>query len=235
MDFPTALTFLGLLVAIGGAGGSLLAGSRRSGASSTPIALGLFAYVTLWAIGVALLARGNVFLATVETPAPKVLLGWLPGFALLAVVGLSPTLLSFLRTLPTTLLVGLHVSRIATGMAMIHAALTGSLAMVFALPAGLGGLLVGGPALGCLLLMSRGTPQAHVWTRRWNAFGILDIVLAMALGGLTGPGSPPILTQGIPGTAASAYPLAIIPAFLVPLYLLVHVLLRHQLPRHERV
>lgn len=235
MDFPTALTFLGLLVAIGGAGGVLLAGSRRSGTSSTPIALVLFAFLALWGIGVALLARGDFFLATVESPAPKVLLGWLPGFALLAVVGLSPALLSFLRTLPVPLLVGLHVSRIATGMAMIHAALAGSLSMVFALPAGLGGLLVGTTALGCLRTISLGSLQAHTWTRRWNHLGILDIALAMALGGLTGPGSPPILTQGIPGTAASADPLAIIPAFLVPLYLLVHVLLRHQLPRHERV
>jgi hypothetical protein len=58
--------------------------------------------------------------------------------------------------------------------------------------------------------------------RIWNLLGILDLVVAVSLGGLSA-----YLGMGISGTITSfpmaRMPLVLIPAFLVPLFVMLHL------------
>jgi hypothetical protein len=105
-----------------------------------------------------------------------------------------------------------------TGVAFLLTMALGHLPAVFALPAGLGDIAAGTAAL----LVARGSAEgagrrAAVW---FNAYGITDLVVALALGALTGfqllnvtPSSAPI----------GELPLALIPTAAVPLLLALHI------------
>jgi len=62
----------------------------------------------------------------------------------------------------------------------------------------------------------------------WNVLGILDLLVAIALGALTTTGRLPV---AIRNTATRSYPLVMIPAFAVPLSLILHALSLRQLRR----
>ena len=88
----------------------------------------------------------------------------------------------------------------------------------------LGGLVTGAAAPFVAIALARETTDSVRWAKRWNLLGLLDIVVAMILGGLSGPGPNQALSLGFPSAAATGFPLAITPAFLVPLALLGHFL-----------
>lgn len=223
MEIPTALVLLGAILTLGGALHALVT-SRNERQESSPIALALVATMLLWGVAAFHLSRTDFFLATPGSTAPKVLLGWLPAILLLIIVPFCPRLRNFAQTLSPARLVLLNAPRALTGVVMVHASLQGTLPGIFAFPAGLGGILVGLTAPWCAHALSLGSPTAAPWARRWTRLGLLDILLAMVLGGLTGPGQP--LSHPLPSTASTAFPLTLIPSFLVPLYLLTHLLLR---------
>jgi hypothetical protein len=70
----------------------------------------------------------------------------------------------------------------------------------------------------------------------WNAFGSLDLIIAISLGLLSTQGTPfRIFTQG-PGTMAmTQLPWIMIPSILVPLYLLVHLTIATKLRSTQRL
>jgi hypothetical protein len=76
------------------------------------------------------------------------------------------------------------------------------------------------------------------WLGLWNAFGGLDLIVAVSLGALSMPGTPyRLFTEG-PGTfAITTLPSAIVPLILVPTYLLLHMVIiakLQALPRAAR-
>jgi hypothetical protein len=93
----------------------------------------------------------------------------------------------------------------------------------FALPAGLGDMAVGLTAPWIMLSLARqpGCASSAAFVR-WNWLGVLDLVVAVGLGGLGG-----LLAAGAAaGQATTApmqsLPLLLIPAYLVPLFLMLH-------------
>ena len=71
-------------------------------------------------------------------------------------------------------------------------------------------------------IAAAGAPPA--WLNVWNALGALDLIVAVALGVLSAPGTPFRVFTEEPGTAAmTALPWIMVPAILVPLYLLIHL------------
>lgn len=221
MEIPTALVLLGAILTLGG-GIHALVPSRNARHKSSPIVLVLVATLLLWGGAAVLLALSEFFLATPGSTVPKVLLGWIPAILLLLLASFSPRLRHFAQTLSPARLVLLNTPRALTGLAMVHTGLQGTLPGIFAFPAGLGGLLVGLTAPWCAHALSIDTPTAASWARLWTRLGLLDILLAMILGGLTAPGQP--LSHPLPSTTSTAFPLSFIPSFLVPLYLLTHLL-----------
>jgi hypothetical protein len=60
-----------------------------------------------------------------------------------------------------------------------------------------------------------------VWA--WNAFGMLDLVAALAFGIISANGSPlQIIHAGEGSEAVQVLPWSLIPTVLVPIYLIVH-------------
>lgn len=112
-----------------------------------------------------------------------------------------------------------HTLRVVGAVFVITMAL-GHLPAVFALPAGLGDILVGLAAPLAYRRHRRGVRHAALW---FNLAGLADLVLALTLGFLAAAG-PARLLDVTPSTmAASVLPLALIPTVVVPLAIALHL------------
>lgn len=88
----------------------------------------------------------------------------------------------------------------------------------FALPAGWGDITIGATA--SLVALHLATAQHRRSFILWQALGITDLVMAVALGTLAGVIDP----QGVPTSAMTTLPLSLIPTFAVPLFLILHLI-----------
>jgi hypothetical protein len=149
-------------------------------------------------------------------------LPWLP----IAVVGFLGTLLALSRipVVARALAAPGMVSRLmlphsfrVVGVVFLLAMALGHLPALFALPAGLGDIAVAIAAPGVARRLAQGTGRrAALW---FTAFGITDLVVALALGALTGFG----LLNNTPSQSNSELPLALIPTVGVPLLFALHM------------
>lgn len=136
---------------------------------------------------------------------------------------LVPRFRSALLSVPLSALVGVHAGRLGgVFFLLLHA--DGRLSAPFAPAAGVGDMIAGALAIPLAAMLALGFDIRRVWLRLWNAFGALDLVVAVSLGLLSAPGTPfRVFTEG-PGTQAmTAPPWVFIPAMLVPILFLVHV------------
>jgi hypothetical protein len=93
----------------------------------------------------------------------------------------------------------------------------------FAVPAALGDFATGLLAPFVAAKVARRDPHAMTWAVAWNAFGILDLLVAPASAVLSG------------APALTLYPLSLVPLFIgPPLGILTHVLSLRNLARAER-
>ena len=118
-------------------------------------------------------------------------------------------------------LIGLQAYRIFGGNFVVLWAF-GAIPGVFALPAGLGDMLVGVLALPTAFYLASGAPGGRGAAIAWNVLGILDLVNALALGILSSPGPLHLLALDHPNTFITTYPTVMTPAFAVPLSLILH-------------
>ena len=68
----------------------------------------------------------------------------------------------------------------------------------------------------------------------WNAFGILDLIVAVGAGFLTSPSPAQLLSFEAPNELVSTFPLVMIPVFAVPISILLHLMSLRKL-RQARV
>jgi hypothetical protein len=93
----------------------------------------------------------------------------------------------------------------------------------FAWPAGLGDIAIGvtAPWVARALVRRLGFATSRVFVA-WNLLGILDLVVAVSVGGLSSA-----LASGVAGEVTTApmaqLPLVLIPAYLVPLFVMLHL------------
>ena len=205
---PTAIAALACVVLYGGADRAGL-GRRRAAllAGAAAVVLGG------WFVASAVIAGSGWYRS----------LPWLPvaagGFLgiLLALSRISLVARALAAPGTASRLVGLHTFRV-TGVFFLFYLALGQLPALFALPAGLGDITAGVAASLVALRLSRGTGRrAALW---FNALGMTELAVAVALGALTGfqllnitPSSNPI----------SELPLALIPTADVPLLLVLHI------------
>jgi hypothetical protein len=123
-----------------------------------------------------------------------------------------------------------HTLRVAGAVFVVMFAL-GRLPAVFALPAGIGDVLVGLAAPLAYRRHLRGAGHAARW---FNISGIADLVIAVTIGFMAGLG-PSRLLDVAPSTApVSVLPLALIPTVAVPLAFVVHLTSLRRLAVHAR-
>ena len=167
-------------------------------------------------LALALLAGATGFLARLPFPGPQLIILTLL-VATVAAGTAIPALRAWTDALPLRALIGINAFRFI-GITFLVLAARGQIAPVFAQRAGWGDIAT---ATLAILLMAAGdprTPTRRALTHVWNAFGALDLVVAVAtatwvtLHAIT-PGIQPVLVL----------PLVVIPTFLVPIFLASHV------------
>lgn len=124
---------------------------------------------------------------------------------------------------PQSWLVAVQVYRALGAMFLVLWA-RGSMPGEFAIPAGIGDIIVGFSAPFVAWLNAKGSPHAESATRAWNIFGILDLVIAVGTGFLTAPSTMQMLAFDRPNLLITTYPTVMVPAFLVPMSIILHVL-----------
>ena len=190
--------------------------------------LALAAIVGAW-IGIAVSVSAAGTLGGARLGAPVLL----SLFATPLIVGallaaFRPGFRAALLGLPMPLLVGLNVIRLL-GVLMVLEAVAGQMAGPFPYSAGWGDFITGLFALPVAWLASR-TTTGDRWVGVWNAFGMLDLIVAVSLGVLSANGSPiQLIHAGVGSAAMTRLPWSLIPTVLVPYFLFSHVLVFAQL------
>lgn len=190
----------------------------------------LAAAVGLW-IG---LVAASTVIGWMAVARPFPVIGLFFAFPLVAtalLAALSPAVRAALLGLPMPLLIGLNISRIF-GALFLALAAAGRLGGPFPVSAGWGDIITGVVAVPVLLMVVRGAAQNSSIPAWWNAFGTLDLVVAVALGVMSADGSPLQVFHSATGPSPlTILPYAFIPTVLVPFYLILHAILFVQLRR----
>jgi hypothetical protein len=170
--------------------------------------------VAAWFVVVLAASAAGVFNQPPGTP--PVAIGLAAAVPALVVIGLlvvSERFRWWVRDLDLQFLTLLQTWRVA-GVAFLALFAQGELPARFAVPAGLGDVIVGLTApLVALYVVGGGRRARRVYVG-WTVFGIADLVAAVALGVTTGAGMEPV----------AVLPLSLIPAFGVPLTLALHAI-----------
>lgn len=133
--------------------------------------------------------------------------------------------------IPTPVLIGLHAVRVL-GVFFLLLYAEGRLPAPDAPIAGWGDVLIGLTALPVAYLAAVKAPGWRTIALVWNSLGLLDLVVAIALGVASSPGLPfSMITSGADTNAMTTLPWILIPSFDVPLLAYLHVLLFQQLRR----
>jgi len=133
---------------------------------------------------------------------------------------------------PGSWLIGLQVYRVLGGNFVVLW-LYGSLPGGFALPAGIGDVLVGLLALPVAAYLASGRRGGTAAAVAWNVLGIVDLANALTLGFLSSPGPWQLLAHDHPNLLVGTYPTVMTPAFAVPLSLILHGVSLWQLRRRR--
>ena len=174
------------------------------------------------------LAFGLAHAGTFETDASSALP---PPIALAIVIPtvLGCALLAFapvrqaIERVPLQWLVGVQAYRVVGGLFLV-AWLQDDVPGAFALPAGIGDVLVGLAApVVALAIVHDGAARARTRVLAWCALGIADLVVAVGCGFLTAPSAFQQLALDDPNAAITSYPLVLIPVFAVPVSIVLHV------------
>jgi len=190
---------------------------------STAAKLALFAAAAAWlGIVVAIAAFGWLAPGALG-PVPGTLLPFVTILALLfGGWSLVPEFRNAVLAVPLPALVGVHAGRLG-GIVFLLFYADGRLSAPFAPAAGIGDILTAAFAIVLAAMLALGLAVPRIWLATWNAFGALDLVVAVSLGVLSMPGTPfRVFTEG-PGTLVmTTVPGILVPGMVVPIFLFVH-------------
>lgn len=141
---------------------------------------------------------------------------------------------ALLDATPPSWLIGLQVYRVF-GSAFLVGWAQGTVPGTFALPAGIGDVVVGLLALPVAVYLQSGASGGGTAAIAWNLLGLLDFASAVSLGFLSTPGPFQLIVPNPPNTLLGTYPTVMIPAFAVPSSILIHALSLRQLRRLARM
>jgi hypothetical protein len=199
--------------------GALAARSSRRSATTTAVLAGIV--FGGWVTASALLANSGVYHPVSLSAMPWFVMAF-TGALLFALAATWVPAVSRALAAPGTVarLIAPHAPRVA-GVAFLISFALGHLPAAFALPAGLGDMAVGLSAPFVARRLARGDGRrGAVW---FNILGLLDLVVALSMGALTGIGPQQILHVAPASEALSMLPLALIPTTAVPLLMALHI------------
>lgn len=144
-----------------------------------------------------------------------------------------PPFRNALLSIPLGALVGVNAFRIG-GVFFLLLFADGRLSAPFAPSAGWGDIITGIAAIPVAAVAASRQNGSRRLLAAWNAFGAVDLVVAVTLAFLSAPGTPyRVFTEG-PGTVVMAtVPWILAATVLVPLYLLTHFTIAVRLRRPQ--
>ncbi|MGH9364947.1 MAG: hypothetical protein ACRD1B_06755, partial [Thermoanaerobaculia bacterium] len=188
--------------------------SSREGA----IALVSGGLVAAWAVLAIELARAGSFQPAAGEAFPP--LGRslvLTLVAMITCLGISASLRGLLSRQSS--LIRLHLWRFL-GLVFLILMARRQLPALFALPAGIGDILIAATAP--WIAHGIDTPRGRRRAIIWNLLGMTDLVVAVGLGITTNPGAAHVFNTTPSSEILTRFPMALVPAFLVPLALTLH-------------
>jgi hypothetical protein len=175
-------------------------------------------------LAVAAAAAAFGYTQALRPPAPPVIVAALTLLALLTLFVVSP-----LRTWATTVdlraLVALHLTRLPAGAYFLVLYQRGELPYAFAVPGGVGDMLVALLALGVLVGVRPVTAGGRRLYGVWNLLGLIDILFVVGTAARIGAADPAALL------ALLELPLSLLPTWLVPLIIASHAVIGWRLAR----
>ena len=218
---PTALVVIALF---------LIMWRERTSPRSAGIAVLSGLILAAWAIATGVLASSGLYSQSPDTrgPPPVGIQLVVALAALAACLRLSPSLRGLLRNEKN--LIRLNVWRLE-GTLFLVLMLTGDVPALWAIPAGLGDVLIGASAFWVAGRLD--SPGGRRRAVVFNLLGLLDLVVAIGLGVTTNPGAAQVFHTTPTPEVLTRFPLALVPGFLVPLAFMVHFVSLWQL-RRER-
>jgi hypothetical protein len=185
--------------------------------------LSMFAAAAAWLGIIIVVATTGGLAPGVLGPVPAIVLPF-SGLLALLFAGwfLVPQFRNALLSLPLPALIGLNAARLG-GVFFLLLYANGRLSAPFAQAAGLGDMATGALAIPLAAMLALGFPPHRAWLGIWNAFGALDLVVAVSLGVLSAPGTPFRVFIEEPGTLAmTTVPWVFVPTMFVPILLMIH-------------
>jgi hypothetical protein len=134
----------------------------------------------------------------------------------------SSTVARVLEAVPQQWLVGIQSYR-ALGIMFLILYAAGQMPGLFAWPAGIGDVLVGGIAPVVAIAYARGSERNGDLVWGWNILGLSDLAVAVTSGMVTGPSAFQQFAFDLPNELISAFPFVLIPIYVVPLSVLLHL------------
>lgn len=188
-----------------------------------------------WFVLTFVLAKSGFYETTLDTKMPPAIAFGIavPTLAGSALLAFEPARRAISR-LPLHWLVGAQLYRVVGGLFLIAYA-QGDVPAEFALPAGIGDVLVGLAAPFVTLRLARaGIERARPVVLGWCALGIADLFVAVTCGFLSAPSTIQQLALSDPNAAITTYPLVLIPTFAVPASIVLHVYVIARLRRQRQ-
>lgn len=161
-------------------------------------------------------------------PVPQAVLLALTG-ALLLAFQFASSFRAWLMAIDIRQIVALHVTRLVAGGAFLVCYQRGDLPWAFAVPGGIGDMLI---ALAAMFLAAAVPPigeRARRAYQVWNIAGLIDILLVVYNAARIGSQDPASMQTLL------RLPLSLLPTFLVPLIIASHVVLFARLAQLKRV
>jgi hypothetical protein len=187
----------------------------------------------VWLAVIWILAVDGVFLPRPGGVSPLPIAIIVPFVVGLFALTRSQTIAAAIDTVSPSWLIGLQLYRIIGGNFVVLWSF-GAVPAAFALPAGIGDMIVGLLALPVAFYLASGAPGGRSVAIAWNLLGIADLISAVTLGILTSPGPQQLLALDHPNILVGSYPTVMTPAFAVPLSLILHGVSLWQLRRRAR-
>jgi len=196
-------------------------GARARQMTVPVVGAGLF--LAGWYALALLLAVRGAFHGDVHAAVPPVAFGVLLPLAIGYTLALgSSTFRKRLDHVPQHWLIGIQLYR-TFGLVFLWLYGKALLPGQFAIPAGYGDLFVGLTAPLVAYAYFKRTAGARPLAIAWNLFGILDLIVAVGMGVLSGPGPLQLFVTDPSTERLTLFPLVLIPVFAVPLSVLLHL------------
>jgi hypothetical protein len=213
-------SFLIIAVAIYAVRTSLIAAGWEAARVSRAVVL-VSTLLGGWLAAALILTSQGAYTATAAS-LPTIQYGiFLPIIAGVALYWSSAFVREIIAAVPQSWLIGIQFYR-TLGVNFLLLFSAAQLPGLFALPAGIGDIIVGVGALLIVWAYRNGTPPDRL-VRRWNAFGIADLAVAVGTGFMTSPSALQVAAFDLPNLMITAFPLALVPGFAVPLSILLHL------------